>query len=108
MILIDNLIKSFYLKIYPELNQIQSYQREQIIQKAKETTNFDLFEKMGIIVAVAFGAYFVNFLLKDYVFNNIFTKYLCNLFLAAIILTPIVVPFFIRRIHRGIKSQIKK
>ena len=108
MTLIDNFINNLYLKIYPELNEVQFYQRQQIIQKAKETTNFDLFEKTGIVVAVAFGAYFVNFLLKDYIFNNIFTKYLCNLFLATIILTPIVVPFFIRRIHRGIKIQIKK
>lgn len=108
MVLIDNLIKNLYLKIYPELNQFQFYQRQQIIQKAKETTNFDLFEKAGIVAAVTFGAYFVNFLLKDYVFSNVFTKYLCNLFIAAVILTPIVVPFFIRRIHRGIKNQIKK
>jgi hypothetical protein len=108
MILINNFIRNLYLKIYPELNQIQFYQRQQVIQKAKETTNFDLFEKTGIVVATAFGAYFVNLLLKDFTFSNIFTRFLFNLFLAAIILTPIVVPFYIRRIHRGIINQIKK
>ena len=92
--------------LYPELKKFEPPDRDPALRKAKDAS-LDGFELMGITLAVALTVALTRYSNAGLALIERIGAALANLLIAIPILMVLAGPFYVRRIRRALRAQLK-
>jgi hypothetical protein len=91
---------------YPALQRLPSAQWEAALARAR-ATEFDLVERIGMLLVMAVVAYLLRFEAQQTVELALPIRYLAQFSAAALLIVPAAAPFFLRRTRRGLDHELE-
>lgn len=99
-------MRKLWLLLLPELGQFPPRDHAQALQKARET-NFDILELLGVAFGLVLVTTATQYALPDQSLPSRFAAALLNFIIAVPLIALVVAPFHIRRLRRGLRTQLK-
>ena len=92
---------------YPALQRLPPAQWDAALARAR-ATEFDLIERIGMLLVMAVVAYLLRFEAQQTVELAPPIRYLAQFFAAALLIVPAAGPFFLRRTRRGLDHELER
>ena len=99
-------MKRLWPALLPELRQFPESERDQALQRARETS-LDVIELVGMAVGLVVVTALTKFSLPDATMASRFALALINFAVAMPLLVAVLGPFHLRRLRRGLRRQLQ-
>lgn len=99
-------MKQLWPALLPELRQFAEPERDQALQRARETS-LDVIELVGMAVGLVVVTALTKYSLPDPTMGSRFALALVNLAVALPLLVAVLGPFHLRRLRRGLRTQLR-
>lgn len=100
-------MKRLWPALLPELRHFPESERDQALQQAKETS-LDVIELVGMAVGLVAVTALTKYSVPDPSMASRFALALVNFAVAMPLLVAVLGPFHLRRLRRGLRSQLQK
>jgi hypothetical protein len=100
-------VTKLWLMLLPELGRFPIRDQAQALKKAGET-ELDILELVGVAFALVLVTVATQYALPDRSLPSRFAAALLNFIVAVPLIAVAVAPFHIRRLRRGLRSQLKQ
>lgn len=101
-----NSVKRLWPALLPELRQFPESEREQALQRARETS-LDVIELVGMAVGLVAVTALTKYSVPDASMSSRFAMALINFAVAMPLLVAALGPFHVRRLRRGLRAQLR-
>lgn len=98
-------MKRLWPALLPELRQFPEAERDQALQRARETS-LDVIELVGMAVGLVVVTALTKFSLPDPTLASRFALAVINFAVAMPLLVAVLGPFHLRRLRRGLRRQL--
>lgn len=99
-------VKRLWPALLPELRQFPEAERDQALQRARETS-LDVIELVGMAVGLVVVTALTKYSVPDPSMASSFALALINFAVAMPLLVAVLGPFHLRRLRRGLRTQLQ-
>lgn len=99
-------VKRLWPALLPELRQFPEAERDQALQRARETS-LDVIELVGMAVGLVVVTALTKYSVPDPSMASRFALALINFAVAMPLLVAVLGPFHLRRLRRGLRTQLQ-